>query len=41
MSVAECVRKEELGLCEYVKASDEGMLKVVADSTKKVSPTPI
>ena len=31
MSIEECVRKEELGLCEYVKASEEWMLKVVAD----------
>ena len=29
ISVEECVRTEELGLCEYVAGSDEWMLKVV------------
>ena len=29
ISVEECVRAEELGLCEYVAGSDEWMLKVV------------
>lgn len=29
ISVMDCVREEELGLCEYVKASDEWMMKVV------------
>ena len=33
ISVEECVRKEELGLCEYVRSSDEWMLKVVAERT--------
>ena len=28
-SVIDCVTKEELGLCEYVKASDKWMMKVV------------
>ena len=32
ISVEDCVRKEELGLREYVRASDEWMLKVVAES---------
>ena len=27
------VRKEEFGLCEYVRSSDEWMLKVVAEGT--------
>ena len=31
ISVAECVRKEELGLNEYVRSSDEWMLQVVAE----------
>ena len=31
ISVEQCVRSEEAGLCEYVKASDEWMLKVVAE----------
>ena len=31
ISVEDCVRKEELGLREYVRASDEWMLKVVAE----------
>ena len=31
ISVGQCVRMEEAGLCEYVKASDEWMLKVVAE----------
>ena len=35
MNVEECVRKEELGLVEYVKASDEWMLQVVAGSMKE------
>ena len=38
ISVEECVRKEELGLCEYVKASDEWMLKVVADGMLESDP---
>ena len=35
MSVEECVRREEAGLEEYVFASDEWMLKVVAENWKK------
>ena len=31
ISVRQCVKAEEIGLCEYVKASDEWMLKVVAE----------
>ena len=38
ISIEECVRKEELGLCKYVKASDEWMLKVVADSMVESEP---
>ena len=38
MSVEECVKKEELGLCEYVKASDEWMLKVVAEGMEEAEP---
>ncbi len=30
ISVTDCVKEEELGLFEYVKASDEWMMKVVA-----------
>ena len=32
ISVVECVRSEEAGLCEYVMASDEWMLQVVAEN---------
>ena len=32
ISVEQCVRSEEAGLNEYVMASDEWMLKVVAES---------
>ena len=35
MSVEECVRREEAGLEEYVFASEEWMLKVVAENWKK------
>ena len=38
MSVEECVKKEELGLQEYVKASDEWMLKVVAEGMEEAEP---
>ena len=31
ISVGQCVKMEEAGLCEYVKASNEWMLKVVAE----------
>ncbi|KXJ06748.1 hypothetical protein AC249_AIPGENE17286, partial [Exaiptasia diaphana] len=31
ISVVDCVREEELGLCGYVKASEEWMLKVVGE----------
>ena len=34
ISVEDCVRKEELGLREYVRASDEWMLKVIAENKK-------
>ena len=32
ISVEQCVRSEEAGLCEYVMANDEWMLKVVAEN---------
>ena len=35
ISVEECVRAEELGLNEYVRANDEWMLKVVAEGTEE------
>ena len=38
MSVEECVKREELGLQEYVKASDEWMLKVVAEGMEEAEP---
>ena len=38
MSVEECVRSEELALCEYVRASEEAMLKEVAVKTVKCEP---
>ena len=38
MSVEECVRKEELGLHEYVNSSGEWMLKVVADCMGEAEP---
>ena len=38
ISVEECVRTEELALNEYVRASDESMLKEVAANTKECEP---
>ncbi len=35
ISVQECVKSEELGLCEYVRSSEEWMLKVVGDGMVK------
>ena len=38
VSVEECVKKEKLGFCEYVNASDEWMLKMVADGMEEAEP---
>ena len=41
ISVKQCVRSEEIGLREYVEASDEWMLKVVAEGMNAVVETKI
>ena len=38
ISVEECVRAEELGLSEYVRANEEWMLKVVAEGMDEAEP---